>query len=115
MTINLTLEYPPSANRYWRNVNGHMTISEEGRRYRGYVLLLVNQLDIPMLRGEVAVHMTFYRPLKSGDLDNRIKLVLDSLQGKAYENDKQIVEIHALRCDDKKNPRVEIEIREVKG
>ena len=50
------------------------------------------------------------RPQRSGDLDNRLKCLLDSLNGIAWSDDGQIVEIHAYRHDDKKNPRVEIEI-----
>jgi Holliday junction resolvase RusA-like endonuclease len=40
---------------------------------------------------------------------------LDNLQGIAYVNDRQIVEIHARRFDDKANPRVEVIIEEVQG
>ena len=36
-----------------------------------------------------------------------------SLQGVAYDNDSQIVEIHAYLRDDKADPRVEVEIEEV--
>jgi Holliday junction resolvase RusA-like endonuclease len=112
VNTRLTLAYPPSANRYWRVFHGTVVRSEEATRYKTYVMLLCNQLEIAMLRGEVKVSLTFYRPQKSGDLDNRIKIVLDALQGQAYADDKQIVEIHALRMDDKLNPRVEVEIEE---
>jgi Holliday junction resolvase RusA-like endonuclease len=37
----------------------------------------------------------------------------DALNGLAYEDDKQIVELHAYRYDDKKNPRIEIEVEQV--
>jgi Holliday junction resolvase RusA-like endonuclease len=38
--------------------------------------------------------------------------LLDSLQGFAYADDKQVTELHLIRDDDKRNPRVEIEIRQ---
>jgi len=93
--------------------NGRMVLSVEALQYKQYVLLLCHTLTIPMLRGEVKITLDFYRPQKSGDLDNRIKIVLDALQGQAYADDKQIVEIHAKRYDDKADPRVEVRIEEV--
>ena len=56
--------------------------------------------------GPVALNLTVFRPRKSGDLDNYLKIMLDALQGFLYDNDSQIVEIHAYRQDDKDNPRV---------
>ncbi len=56
------------------------------------------------------VTMHWFRSRKSGDLDNRIKILLDALQGAAYESDSQVVELHAYREDDKLNPRCEIVI-----
>ena len=37
-----------------------------------------------------------------------MKVLLDSLTGVIWEDDSQIVEIHAYRYEDKNNPRVEI-------
>jgi hypothetical protein len=45
-------------------------------------------------------------------LDKRLGVLLDSLQGVAYENDSQIVELHATRSDaDPKHPRVVVTLR----
>lgn len=60
----------------------------------------------------VAVTLKIYRPLAAGDLDNRIKCVLDALNGTAYQDDRQVAEIHAYRFDDKERPRVEITIEQ---
>jgi Holliday junction resolvase RusA-like endonuclease len=60
--------------------------------------------------GQVAVTLRVYRPRKSGDLDGRIKIVLDALQGVAYRDDSQVVALHAYRFDDKARPRVEVEV-----
>lgn len=46
----------------------------------------------------------------SGDVDNKIKTVLDALQGVVYANDKQVDEIHALIVHRAIQPRTEIEI-----
>ena len=50
------------------------------------------------------------RPTKTPDIDNVIKIVLDALNGVAYEDDKQIIEVTGRKWFSK-NPRVEIEIR----
>lgn len=44
-----------------------------------------------MLRGRI-------RPTKKPDIDNVIKIILDGLNGLAYEDDKQVVAIKALKC-----------------
>lgn len=112
----LVLPYPPSANRYWRNFKGRTVISAEARAYKKEVVARLAWLGINtawIMIGPIAISLWVYRPRKSGDLDNRIKVILDSLQGLRYENDSQIVEIHVYRHDDKANPRVEAELRSV--
>lgn len=44
---------------------------------------------------------------------NRIKIMLDALQGHAFHNDSQVSMLHAVRLDDKTNPRVEVEISQL--
>jgi crossover junction endodeoxyribonuclease RusA len=107
--IVLTLSFPPSSNRYWRNYNGKTVKSEEARKYQADVKKTC--AGISPFSGEVAVTLRFYRPRKVGDLDNRIKICLDALQGIAFHDDKQVGEIFARRYEDKKNPRVEIFVR----
>ena len=111
--IRLTLPTPISANRYWRNVKGRTYISDEAKAYKTAVGWIArNAIDEP-LTGDVAVTLRWHRPAKRGDLDNTAKVVLDSLQGIAYTDDNQIVELHAYRFDDKANPRMEVEITPV--
>lgn len=106
LSVSLTLPYPPSTNRYYRNVGGHMVLSAEGRAYKKAVAdaALVAGVRTPF-DGSVGVAVSVYRPQKSGDLDGRLKGLLDSLQGALYLNDSQVVEIHAYRYDDRANPR----------
>lgn len=111
-TINLVLPFPPSANRYWRKTKtGRVYISDDALAYRDEVGYRTLRID--PLKGDLQLTARFYRPRKSGDLDNRIKILFDALQGNCFDDDKQIVEIHAYRYEDKANPRVEVEIREV--
>lgn len=109
--MRLILPYPPSANRIWQNAHGHMIKSAEAKVYGYLVSAAVQAAGIEPLRCPVSVSVDVYRPRKSGDLDNRLKAALDSLNGLAWIDDAQIVEIHARRFDDKQNPRIEVEIK----
>lgn len=52
------------------------------------------------------------KPTVKADLDNVIKIIADSLNKVAYEDDKQIISIYAIKKYDVA-PRVEISIEEV--
>ena len=113
--MKITLPYPPSANRYWRVFRGRAVKSAEARKYQLHVGLLAKRAGVRPVSGEVAVALELYRPQRSGDLDNFIKVSLDALKGYAYDDDKQVVEIVARRHDDKKNPRLVVEVTETKA
>lgn len=60
---------------------------------------------------EVAVTVRFYRGDKRRvDLDNMLKLVLDSANGIIWEDDYLIVQIQARKSYDKEHPRTELEV-----
>lgn len=108
MIIELTLPYPPSANRYWRSVRGRVLVSAEARAYKERVRAYFSRAR--PLTGPVGIDLRIFRPRKIGDLDNAIKVLLDALRGMAYLDDRQVVVIHAWRYDDAKRPRAEITI-----
>ena len=99
----LLLPYPISANRYWRVYRGHVVQSRDAGLYRRDVVKLARASGVEVVYGNVEVRVTL-RPkmTKSGieykkrlDLDNCLKVVLDSLNGVMYEDDSQIVAISA--------------------
>jgi crossover junction endodeoxyribonuclease RusA len=106
----LTLPEPPSANRWWRMVvikgQARMLVSSEAREYKARVAQLGSRQQLP--DGPVKLTIDWYRERKSGDLDKRIGVLLDALQGVLYANDSQVVELIARRHDDKNNPRVTV-------
>lgn len=108
--MTITLPQPVSANRYWRNFRGRMVVSAEAKAYKEQVAWIARAAGVEMLTGDVSVTMRVYRQAKRGDLDNSLKVSLDSLIGIAYADDSQIVRIVAERYDDKRNPRVEVEV-----
>jgi crossover junction endodeoxyribonuclease RusA len=115
VSIRITLPVPPSANNYWRHDRGRTHRTHEADQYRRTVSLLCSIEGIEPYAGNVCLSIDVYRPAKRGDLDNFLKVAIDSLRGYAYVDDNQIVELHAGRFDDKADPRVVVVISEVGG
>jgi len=105
------LPLPPSANRYWRNVRGRMVLSSDAKAYR----MQVQTIAALQWRGgtfppgeRVGLRLDVYMTLR-GDLDNRIKQVLDALHGVIYEDDAQVWELRVVRHLDRRRQRVEVD------
>jgi Holliday junction resolvase RusA-like endonuclease len=106
----LWLPEPPSANRWWRKFRNRMVLSPAARTYKAQVVAeaaLYGFECIPQPE-PVAIRLDWFRGRKSGDLDKRIGILLDALQGVLYGNDNQIVAITARRFDDKNKPGVHV-------
>jgi crossover junction endodeoxyribonuclease RusA len=112
--MQLELEYPPSANRYWRMYRGHMVVSDEARTYKESAYWSAKRQGATCTKLPVAVSLHIRKPANRRDMDNHLKILLDSLQGAAYENDSQVVELHVTVEVNKKNPGVSVKIDEVK-
>jgi crossover junction endodeoxyribonuclease RusA len=107
----ITLPEPPSANRWWRKFRGRMVLSAAARKYKADLATrrcVLGIADVPT--GPVRVTLDWYRGRKSGDLDKRIGIALDAMQGVFFENDSQVVELVARRFEDKSNPRLEVTV-----
>lgn len=108
----IELPYPPSANSIWRNIvvggRARTVLSKEGREYRARVHAQLAG-SVP-LEGPVAVMLRVYRPRRIGDIDNTAKATLDAVKGFLFVDDSQVVSLHMERYDDKKRPRVEVQV-----
>ncbi len=111
--IKLILPYPPSVNSLYATFRGRRIISAKGRQFKRDVGLLAKSQGAKILLGDLSVTFRVFRPKKTGDLDNRLKISQDALKGICFDDDKQIIEIHAFRFDDKDNPRIEIDIKKL--
>ena len=112
MSRALTLPLPPSTNNLYVNARGRGRIlSKAGREYKQAVRVLALGARLPLLRGDVVLTMTVYFPnRRRRDLDNTLKVCLDSLSGVAYADDSQVSELHLYRAYDSGNPRAELVI-----
>lgn len=106
--IRLELPYPPSTNRYWRNVNGRMVLSRAGREYRK----AVDGLWWKLLQegggccqtskdDKLWIYIEAHPPdNRRRDLDNLLKPILDALQyAELFADDSQIAIISALKLN----------------
>jgi Holliday junction resolvase RusA-like endonuclease len=109
--MKITLPYPPTVNNLYINVGNHRVPSKQALAYKIDVQEACMVKRFRPLDGNVQVSVSVYRPRKSGDLDNTLKAILDGIKGWAFHDDKQVIEIHAYRFDDKDNPRAEVEIQ----
>jgi crossover junction endodeoxyribonuclease RusA len=116
--IQLNLPMPPSTNRYYRNFNGRMIISLEGRQYTQRVRLEIykQRSKLNELTGRLRVEAILNEPDKRRrDLDNWCgKALLDALQkGGVYRDDAQIDILIIRRGVIQKPGNVVVEITEL--
>ena len=112
--VTLRLPEPPSSNRYWRRSGVRLHLSKQATDYRtavyaAYVQTL-HHCRVLFPSGPIAVTLDWHSGRKSGDLDNRLKQVLDALQGVAYANDGQIVRLTATRHESPRQPYLVVTI-----
>ena len=99
----LRLAYPVSANRYWRTFRGRTIRSSEADAYKAAARVVAERFGVVEIQGPVSVSIALLPKLtKRGlaslarmDLDNCIKVTLDALNGIAYFDDAQVVNLSA--------------------
>lgn len=104
--MKLTLPLAPSANAMWRSIarvkrDGTpfvtVALSKDGRQFKKDAASWLVAQRTEVLTGEVSVKITVWFPNRRGDLDNRIKPVLDVLTGVCYYDDSQVVHLEVGR------------------
>lgn len=75
---------------------GHTHTPEKTRDYEARVGWAARAAGVLPFTGDVRITLTFLRKGKRrADLDNMVKSCVDGMNGIAYEDDKQVVELHA--------------------
>lgn len=135
-SATLVLPYPISANRYWRTYMPKgfkapvTTLSAEAKAYKTAVMRLVRTAGIlAPITGRVAVDIQLYphRPqdwqrrarkkpecwdddVQCIDLDNANKVLLDSLKGVVFDDDKWVRKLFAERMEPDGEARVVVTV-----
>lgn len=112
----IVLPYPPSANAAYPNSPKRgRYLSAHGKIYKRAVATICLAIRLRPLTGRVHVLVDLYRPQKSGDVDNFVKVVFDSLKPDAWHDDAQIKGFGVNQHEDPAHPRAVVAIRLVGG
>lgn len=98
--FGLYLPFPPTANTYIRHTSsGRHYMTAEGRAFRKIVLSAVRRSKARKVEGRLEVIVTLCpKNRKKGDIDNRIKPLLDAMQAaKCFDNDEQVDRLEVRR------------------
>lgn len=103
---------PPSTRDYEKLVGN----CYYGRKYEGAISIEIWAfMKVPKSASKKKRELMLtnrIRPTKKPDIDNIAKIILDGLQGKAFEDDKQVVEIRAHKVYSNE-PKVAVEVKEI--
>lgn len=114
--MKFILPLPPSINQTYRGAagGGRLILTDKADAYKTEMGYRLNQVDSTPIRGKCIAWLSVYMPYPvKGDHHNNLKMVLDLLEGHAYKNDSQVVDLRVKRYYDKKNPRIEIKVRAI--
>lgn len=132
METMITINGEPKGKQRPRHANGIVYTPKETKDYEKLVHDTWIWEEKETYHGSVGVHIRAYfgvpksysksvkmamvdgtrKPLKKPDIDNIVKIVLDGLNGAAYDDDKQVVALSCIKAYSTE-PRVEIEVREI--
>lgn len=116
MNKRYVLPMAPSINASYFGAigGGRILLTDAAKAFNEESALILNQIDetpfAGLCRATMVMHMRYEH---KGDHHNNHKLVLDALQGHAYQNDIQVVDLRMLRGFDHDNPHIEITIEEI--
>ncbi len=90
----------PSVNKYYRHTrDGRHYISQEGKAFKERLGWMARAKKVECTDQPVELVFIWYckKGCRGGDIDNRLKVILDALEGIVYKNDKQVVKITAQK------------------
>ena len=78
-----------SVNKYYRNVGNRVCISADGRIFKKKIDLLLNNYEKTIGKIKLTLHF-YFRDNRKRDADNYLKVIIDCLKNKLFEDDDQI-------------------------
>ena len=97
-------------------IYGHASLSKTKalKEYEDRFYIECNKYRNAGISGYFELHLRVFYASQRTDLDNSLKIILDCLQRvKAIKNDNKCVKIVAEKFLDKKDPRIEFELKTV--
>lgn len=112
MRIDIQLPWPPSVNHYLRYFKGSVRLNKDTRDYKREVRQLSYTWRPRSIAGRLSVDIRAYPPdRRKRDLDNLLKVTLDSLEGVGlFYDDSHIDCLKITRCSIKSGGMLDIKI-----
>lgn len=97
--VNFRLDWPPTVNTYYRNVQYRTLISKKGRQYKKDSGLMLMEQSVERLgEARVEVLIEAYPPdRRRRDLDNLLKPVFDVMEEYGVIDDDEQIDILTIR------------------
>ena len=106
--MQIVLPWPPTVNLLYgfnvmhrRGGGGHFVkpyMKPEGKKYKEYAFLVARAAGAELIEGPVEMIIELHPPDKrKRDMDNLLKILQDSFNGVAYDDDYQIADLRVLR------------------
>ncbi len=109
--MKVTLTLPPTTNNQYGTHGKIHYLTAESKAWIELSHWKLKALRLVTLLDNVSVTCRFYLK-RDRDVDN-LKLVLDVMKGRVYEDDSQVTELHVYKQFDKLNPRVVLEVEPI--
>ena len=113
----IVLTNPPPLNHIYRYTNRGVYKTHKAKAWQEEAAWEIKLSKPGHFKGEVTVKVEIYPPDKRRrDIDSSLKLLLDAIQDSgAIDDDYQVAELIVRRMEpDRKNPRLELLIDEIK-
>ena len=111
--VDLTLPIPPTVNHYYgrRGKVSYLTKGAKAFRHEVAVAAMNAEARGAFLQGKLAVKVIAHLKTTQGDLDNRLKPLLDALEyADVIKNDRQVDDLRITRGAPVKGGRCEVTI-----
>lgn len=112
MVIKLLNIIPPSINHYWLGGGRRRYVSKRGVQFKK-ALALCAKGKVRLITDQVALSILWAtKDKRRRDVDNILKPILDALNGVAYVDDSQVVELFVKKIQSTQDS-LEIHIKEL--
>ena len=113
--LHFVVPHEPRPKQMGALIKGRVVVRGHARAFEDIVRLHCRlermRQGAPILPGPVAVTLhAFVGDARTVDADNLAKCALDGLKREAFEDDRQVIELHVFKAVDRDRPRLEIEI-----
>ncbi len=84
---------PPTVNQAYKKYRNRVVLSNRAKEFKRHVFDLLPE-GYNMLKGPVKLDITLYfKDRRKRDIDNYLKILLDSMKNVYFEDDDQIIEL----------------------